>query len=404
MSMSQQIGGSDAETELADLDYRGDGVAPIGDAQLTERRALAAAVMRALGLSATILVPGANLAYFTGVRLRGSERLTAAVLRDDGTLAWITPQFEEPKLRRMIGPASRIATWQEEDDPFALLPALAGGRGVAIDETAPYWAVERSFVALGHERCRPATPVTTGMRMIKSPEELAIIRHVMGLTLEVQRRAARILHPGISASAIRAFINEAHLRLTGAPSTFCIVSFGEETAYPHGGSGEVWLQDGDMVLIDTGTTLHGYHSDITRSYVFGRASDRQRAVWGVEQGAQRAAFAAARIGAPCEDVDHAARRFLAEQGFGPDYEIPGLPHRTGHGLGLELHEHPYLVRGNTTPLAAGMCFSNEPMICIYGEFGVRLEDHFYMSDDGPIWFTQPAGSIEWPFEDIADAC
>ena len=152
-----------------------------------------------------------------------------------------------------------------------------------------------------------------------------------------------------------------------------------------------------MVLIDTGAPVEGYHSDITRSYVFGEPSARQREVWNLEKQAQAAAFEAAQIGAPCEAVDAAARQVIEAGGFGPGYAVPGLPHRTGHGIGLDVHEWSYLVKGNRTPLAPGMCFSNEPMICIYGEFGVRLEDHFYMMEDGPRWFTQPSPSIDDPF-------
>ena len=152
-----------------------------------------------------------------------------------------------------------------------------------------------------------------------------------------------------------------------------------------------------MVLIDTGTTVEGYHSDITRSYVFGEATPRQREIWNLELAAQAAAFNAAQPGAPCEDVDAAARAVIEKGGLGPGYAVPGLPHRTGHGIGLDVHEWTYLVKENRTPLAPGMCFSNEPMICIYGEFGVRLENHFYITEDGPVWFTQPCHSVDDPF-------
>ena len=173
--------------------------------------------------------------------------------------------------------------------------------------------------------------------------------------------------------------------------------FGEPTAYPHGVPYPQTLKSGDMVLVDIGATLHGYQSDLTRSYVFGEPSARQREVWNVEKRATEAAFAAARLGATCESVDRAARDVIEQAGFGKNYAVPGLPHRTGHGLGLDVHEEPYIVRGDRTPLAPGMCFSNEPMICIYGEFGVRLEDHIYMAEDGAHWFTPPSPSIDDPF-------
>ena len=194
------------------------------------------------------------------------------------------------------------------------------------------------------------------------------------------------------------FIDDMHRKM-GADngSTFCIVLFGEATAYPHGVSYVQTLQEGDMVLIDTGCTIHGYHSDITRSYCFGSPTEKQTHIWNLEKQAQQAAFDAAQLGVACGAVDDAARAVITDAGLGPDYEVPGLPHRTGHGIGMDIHEDAYLVRGNKTPLAQGMCFSNEPMICLYGEFGVRLEDHFYMTETGPKWFTEPSHSITDPF-------
>jgi Xaa-Pro dipeptidase len=242
-----------------------------------------------------------------------------------------------------------------------------------------------------------AVDVTRECRMHKSATEIALMKTVKQMTLEVQRRAARIMRPGITGSEVKAFINEAHIRIGGSPSTFCLVYFGEATAYPHGVSAEQVLSEGDMVLIDTGCELQGYKSDITRCYVYGDASARQREIWNLEKRAQAAAFDAARIGVACEEVDRAARKVLESAGLGPRYQVPGLPHRTGHGIGLDVHEWTYLVEGNRQPLAAGMCFSNEPMICLYGEFGVRLEDHFYMSESGPVWFTEPSHSCDAPF-------
>jgi Xaa-Pro dipeptidase len=178
------------------------------------------------------------------------------------------------------------------------------------------------------------------------------------------------------------------------------VSFGEDTSLPHGGETDRALDDGDVVLIDTGTSVDGYNSDITRSYVFGEPTKDVRLVWDAEKRAQAAAFDAAKIGAPCESVDYAARASMRKEGFGPDYHLPGLPHRTGHGIGLEVHEAPNLVRGDRTPLEAGMCFSNEPMIVVPGKFGIRLEDHFYMTDAGARWFTEPSFSLDEPFKGV----
>ena len=206
-----------------------------------------------------------------------------------------------------------------------------------------------------------------------------------------------MLYEGIDTREVEAFIAQAHRKVGASGSYFCIVLFGPDSAYPHGVKTPKHLESGDMVLIDTGCRLLGYVSDITRSYVFGTPSARQRDVWQHEKNAQQAAFAAASLGVPCQQVDRAARNYLQQQGYGPGYQLPGLPHRTGHGIGLDIHEWPYLVEGNELPLAEGMCFSNEPMLVLPGEFGVRLEDHFYMTAQGPRWFTQPAVDIEQPF-------
>jgi len=218
------------------------------------------------------------------------------------------------------------------------------------------------------------------------------------MTLEVHKSAAKVLREGMTTSELNSFIHQAHMAV-GAPagSTFCISLFGEDSAFPHGVSDPKPLSKGDMVLIDTGCHVEGYNSDITRTYVFGDASERDREVWNQEKMAQAQAFDAAKLGAPCGSVDIAARRYLEQQGYGPGYATPGLPHRTGHGIGLDIHEWPYLVSSDTTPLAVGMCFSNEPMISIPGEFGIRLEDHFYMTKTGAKWFTQPSHSIDDPF-------
>ena len=238
------------------------------------------------------------------------------------------------------------------------------------------------------------------LRSRKSPAEIALMTHAMTVTIEVHRRTHAQLRAGQRASEVVRFIDEQHRALIGAGNTFCIVSFGEDTSLPHGGETDRLLAPGDVVLIDTGAPIDGYTSDITRTYVFGEASREFRAIWELERAAQAAAFAAARIGASCESVDAAARAVVERDGYGPDYRLPGVPHRTGHGIGLDIHEGPYLVRGDTTPLDVGMCFSNEPMMVVPGQFGVRLEDHFHMTADGPVWFTRPQASLDDPFADV----
>jgi Xaa-Pro dipeptidase len=256
--------------------------------------------------------------------------------------------------------------------------------------------------AIGDERLADAGPLVGRLRRRKSSAEIALMQRAKDITLEVHRRAWASLTPGVLASEVERFIDQQHRALGGeGGSSFCIVSFAEDTALPHGGETDRTLSRGDAVLIDTGTTLDGYNSDITRSYVFGEAPPRVRRIWEIEKEAQGAAFDAAVLGRPCESVDDAARSVLARHGLGPDYRLPGTPHRTGHGIGLDIHEAPYLVRGDATPLEEGMCFSNEPMIVVPGAFGVRLEDHFHMTAEGPRWFTRPQHSLDDPFGDVA---
>jgi Xaa-Pro dipeptidase len=275
---------------------------------------------------------------------------------------------------------------------------------IGLDESCPFFISDGLAQSNQAAKFVNAKQVTAGCRSCKSAAELALLQRAKDMTLEVHKSAARILCQGISTDQVTNFIDKAH-RAVGAVkgSYFCIVLFGEDSAYPHGVKSPKNLELNDMVLIDTGCQLEGYNSDITRSYVFGEASQRQRQVWDLEKAAQAAAFNAAKLGVACGEVDTAAREHIAAAGFGPAYETPGLPHRTGHGIGLDIHEWPYLVSSDTTSLDLGMCFSNEPMICIPGEFGIRLEDHFYMTAHGPKWFTEPSHSIDDPFGDFQNS-
>jgi Xaa-Pro dipeptidase len=323
------------------------------------------------------------------------------VLPRVGEPIMICPRFELGSLQASLGVEAEVALWEEHESPYALVAQVLtklGAKTLAIDPALPFSAFEGlRLVAPGITPIN-GTLVIDGCRMIKSPAELALMSQAKAMTLEVHRRAARILREGITTTAVRRFIDQAH-RALGADdgSSFCAVQFGLASAYPHGLPGEQTLAKGDIVLIDTGCRVQGYNSDITRTYVFGDPNPEQRRVWDVEKRAQAAAFAAVKPGVPCEEIDAAARKVLADAGFGPDYELPGLPHRTGHGIGLSIHEAPYLVRGDKTPLAPGMCFSNEPMIVVPETFGVRLEDHFHVTQDGAAWFTEPQPSLDEPF-------
>jgi len=377
--------------------------APITLAERQSRLEGLRALMDGAGVSAVLLGSTASLRYFTGLVWHPSERLTGAVVHASGALEYVCPRFELDKVAGIVGVPGDILTWQEEESPYALVAdRLAPGARLAVDEQVALFTWLGLRGVLDDGRLAGAGPLINALRRRKSPAEIALMTRAKAITLEVHRRAWAGLTAGVRASEVAAFIDAQHRALGGeGGSSFCIVSFGEDTALPHGGEGDRALASGEVVLIDTGTTLDGYNSDITRTYVFGEASPEVRRIWDLEKAAQGAAFAAARIGQPCEAIDAAARAVLVAAGLGPDYDLPGTPHRTGHGIGLDIHESPNLVRGEATPLEEGMCFSNEPMIVVPGRFGVRLEDHFHMTARGPEWFTRPQHGLDAPFADVA---
>jgi Xaa-Pro aminopeptidase len=397
------VGGSTPEQELASLDDMTLGVSPISYQEYEARINRAQALMQQKGFTAIYVNAGTSLYYFTGTQWGASERMVGAIIPASGPLEYIAPAFEEATLLEYMTISGPVNCWEEDESPYALFGATLNRMGldtgkIGVDESAPFFVFDGIRQSNPQFQYANAAEITAACRMIKSPAEIALMQRAKDITLAVHKCAARILVPGITTTEVEAFIHAAHKAAgAAAGSYFCIVLFGEATAYPHGVKHPQVLQDNDMVLIDTGCQVEGYISDITRSYVYGEASDRQRSIWNLEKEAQAAAFAAAQIGQPCSEVDNAARKALEAQGLGPDYKIPGLPHRTGHGIGLDIHEWPYLVRNESTLLKAGMCFSNEPMICIPGEFGIRHEDHFYMTESGPKWFTQPAHSVDDPF-------
>jgi Xaa-Pro dipeptidase len=375
--------------------------APISVEERGKRLAALRRGMDAAGVATLLLGSTSSLRYFTGIDWYPSERLLGALVHASGNLEYITPRFELEKIEGLITLPGEILTWEEDDSPWRLVSDRIGARGrMAVDERMAL-AMYRSLRSeIDDGRLADAAPLIHPLRSRKSPAEIALMRHAKAITIEVHRRAHGQLHAGQRASEVVRFIDDQHRALGGAGNSFCIVSFGEDTSLPHGGEGDRALAHGDVVLIDTGTRIDGYSSDITRTYVFGEATPEVRSVWDAEKRAQAAAFEAARPGVACEAVDAAARRSLEADGFGPGYSLPGLPHRTGHGIGLDIHEGPYLVKGDRTPLAIGMCFSNEPMIVVPGRFGVRLEDHFHMTDAGPEWFTRPQHSLDEPFADV----
>ena len=395
------IGGSTAERELGELKPWPNPAPAITREEREQRLAKAQGLMASIGADALIVGAGASLRYFAGVGWGATERLVAMVLPRSGEPVMICPRFELGSLEASLGIAAEIRLWEEHESPYALAAEVLdrmGAASLAIDPALPFFAYDGLRVAGPKLAVENGAAVIDGCRMIKSPAELALMSQAKAMTLEVHRRAAKILREGITTGEVRRFIDQAH-RALGADngSSFCAVQFGLASAYPHGLPGEQRLAKREIVLIDTGCQVQGYNSDITRTYVFGEPTAEQRRVWEVEKRAQAAAFAAVKPGAPAEEIDRVARAVLAEAGFGPDYELPGLPHRTGHGIGLSIHEAPYLVRGDKTPLQPGMCFSDEPMIVIPDQFGIRLEDHFHVTETGAAWFTEPQASLEDPF-------
>jgi Xaa-Pro dipeptidase len=376
------------------------GIQPITDHERRARMEKARRLMRQSGIGAIFLEGGSSLFYFSGTRWGLSERTFAMVLPAEGDPAWVVPAFEEARAREVIRFGTDIRTWEEDESPYQRIAQILKDRGVASGRVGTEERV-RFFVFDGVRRELPAAEfvsansVTAGCRMIKSTEEIKLMQRASDITIEAYRAGLATLHEGMTQADLRNNIIAAYtaLGVRGEVS----VSFGKYTAFPHGSIEPQRLRPGDVVQIDDGCSVEGYQSDITRTVVFGKPTDRQRRIWDLEHQAQAAAFRAAKPGATCESVDAAARKVITDFGFGPDYKVPGLPHRTGHGIGLDMHEWTYLVRGNKTLLQAGMCFSDEPMIAIYGEFGIRLEDCMYLTEDGAKMFSNPSPAIDQPF-------
>ena len=375
------------------------GIVPITDDERRARIEKARVLMRKNNLSAIFLEGGSSLYYFTGTRWGGSERTFGVVIPARGEMAWVVPAFEEARAREVIRFGQDIRTWEEDESPYARIAQIFKDRGVSgrvgIEERVRFFVYDGIRTKAPSLQFVSADPVTAGCRMIKSPTELALMQRASDITIEAFRAGLATLTEGMTQFDLRNNITAAY-RALGVQGAVA-VSFGKYTAFPHGSIQPQKLALGDFVQIDDGCVVEGYQSDITRTVIFGRPTDRQIQIWNLERKAQDAALAAAKPGAPCEAVDAAARKVITGAGFGPGYKTPGLPHRTGHGIGLDMHEWTNLVRGNKTPLAAGMCFSDEPMITIYGEFGVRLEDCFYMTEDGPRLFSKQSPAIDQPF-------
>lgn len=373
---------------------------PIAAAERRERIARLQALLSERKIAALLIESGSTLDYFTGIQWWRSERTTAAVIPAHGEILVVTPAFEEPSVRETLQVGGEVRPWNEADNPFELIAQGLRDRGIrsgviAVEPTM------RFFIVDGLRRASPAYKIVTGealvraCRLFKSPAELAL----MQLANDVTMTALRILHGsievGMQAKDIAAVMDQTTIALGGTPD-FALVLLNEASAYPHGSAKPQTIREGSVVLMDCGCIVHGYQSDISRTWVHGEASARQRAVWNTVKRGQEIALETAKLGTPVGQIDDAVRRYYEKEGWGPGYKLPGLVHRTGHGIGLDGHEAAYLVHGDATPLQPGMCFSDEPGIYIPGEFGVRLEDCWHMTASGPQLFTPLAKSLEQP--------
>lgn len=375
-------------------------ITPISDTERRGRIDKAQRLMAEQKVGAIVIEGGSGMFYYTGTRWGLSERPFVVVIPAQGELAYVTPAFEESRAREITKFTDDIRIWQEDESPYKVIAGVLRDRGVATGRVALDERL-RFFIADGVRAEAPTatyilgTPITAECRMYKSDIEIALMQRANDITIEAFKAAHQTLREGMTEADFRSNI-EAAFRALGTSGS-ALVLFGQWSALPHGTVNPQRLKEGDVVLFDGGTSVEGYASDVTRTTVFGTPTPRQREVWELEKRAQSAAFAAAQIGVPCEAVDAAARKVIVDAGFGPDYTTPGLPHRTGHGIGLDGHEWTNFVRGNKTPLAPGMCFSDEPMIAIPGEFGIRLEDCLHMTERGPVFFTQQSPAIDKPF-------
>lgn len=368
--------------------------APISDAEMAERRAKAQRLMAERKIDALFIEPGANLLYFTGIRWGRSERLFGMLLPKTGEATFIAPAFEEQRAAAQIGTRWPIRAWQEDQSPYKLIADTLAANGirtgtVAIDESARFFVPHELAHAAPALHVTMADEVTHLCRGVKSAHEIEIMRYANRLTLEAYRTALTTLQEGMTQADLSRAVTEA-FRKQGYEG-YALVLFGESSAYPHGSPKPRALTQGDNVLIDGGCNVLGYESDMTRTVVFGTPSAEQQKVWDIVHRAQSAALAAAMPGRKCGDVDAAARKVITDAGYGPDYKY--FTHRLGHGIGLEGHEWPYLVRGSEIVLQQGMTFSDEPGIYQYGKFGLRLEDIMVITDGGAELLTPQATSL-----------
>ena len=380
-----------------------DGIQPITHAERRARIDKAQRLMRENKIDAVVLEGGSSMFYFTGTRGNTGDRTFVLVIPAKGQLGWVVDRADEARANDaihhdLVSTPTDIRVANNGEDAFKKIAQLLKDRGaqrIGVEERvrfAIYDGIRQQAPSLEFVS---ADSVSAGCRIIKSPAEIALLQRANDITIEAYRASFATLREGMTNGELASNISAA-FRALGANGDAMAI-FGKYTAFPHGSIQPQKLHEGDLVLIDDGVSVEGYQSDITRTVIFGKPTDRQQYVWDLERKAQDAALAAAQAGATCESVDFAARSVITRGGFGPGYKVPGLPHRTGHGIGLDGHEWTNLVKGNKTKIQPGMCFSDEPTIAIYGEFGVRLEDCMYITESGAKMFTKQSPAIDQPF-------
>lgn len=390
------------DTKIADITAS---VSPVTAKERHARIAKAQQLMAKNDMAAIILEPGAAMDYFTGIQWWRSERLTAVVIPREGDIAVITPFFEKPSVEESLQVGEDIRVWQEHESPFEQVAKILADRKVdkgrlGFEASVRYFVLNGLMPLLPDMQNVSAEPVTLGCRMFKSDHELRLMHKANEVTLKAYTHVYERLEAGMSQADVKNLMQQAQQKLGGS-DLWAMALFNEGSAYPHGTRKEQVLKEGSVVLMDCGCAVHGYQSDISRTFVFGEPTDKQQQVWNSVRKGQQVAFEQAQLGNTAGSVDDAVRSLYKKQGYGPDYQLPGLSHRTGHGIGMQGHERVNFVHGEKTTLQPGMCFSNEPGIYIPGEFGVRLEDCIYMNSKGPQWFTRPPKSLAEPLGELA---
>jgi Xaa-Pro dipeptidase len=351
--------------------------------------------------------------YFANIRLGGSERFWALAIPAKAKPFVVCPAFEEDRARELLaaGPFAKdadVLTWQEDENPFALTVKGLRDRGIAtgtvgLDENMKFIFADSLAKAGPQLHFVSAVPVTAGCRMIKDQHELDCIRLACRATLLVYRAVYQSLREDMTTRDVHGLI-EAGYQKVGFPGEASL-NIGEFTALPHGSRQPQTIREGTILMLDDGCAVEGYTSDITRTFVLGKATDKMKSVFDVVKKAQSAALSAARPGVVLADVDAAARKVIADAGYGPGFKY--FTHRLGHGMGMDMHEWPYVVKNNmfgweSNPvMRAGMVFSDEPGVYIRGEFGVRLEDDMHVTEKGAELFTPQSPSLEDPFGNVS---